>query len=78
MIFTEATDCMDLRVPLDCVFERPAHERQLVLWSTAIHLLNLVYNTDWSDERKLRKEISGAHSRLRDTLEEMERWLEPS
>jgi len=39
---------------------------------------NLVYNTDWSDERKLRKEISGAHSRLRDTLEEMERWLEPS
>jgi len=46
MIFTEATDCMDLRVPLDCVFERPAHERQLVLWSTAIHLLNLVYNTD--------------------------------
>ena len=76
MIFTKTEECMDLQVPLDRVFERQAHDRHLVLWSTAFHLLYLVCNTDWSDERKVQREISGARSRLRITLQEMERWLE--
>ena len=78
MIFTESRDSMDLQVPLDRVFERPAEDRQLLLWSTALHLLNLVYNADWLDERKMQREILGAHARLKHTLEQMERWPEAS
>jgi len=78
MIFMETEECMDVRVPLERVFERPSHKRQLVLWSAAVHLLNLVYNMDWSDKRKIQREIAGARSRLKQTLEEMERWLEPT
>jgi len=78
MIFTESKERMDLQVPLDLVFERPADDRQLVLWSTALHLLNLVYNLDWRDERKMQREILGAHARLKHTLEQMEHWLEAS
>jgi len=71
IIFTKTEECMDLQVPLDRVFERQAHDRHLVLWSTAFHLFYLVCNTDWSDERKVQREISGAQSRLRNTLQEM-------
>ena len=78
MNLAESKERMELQVPLDLVFERPPDDRQLVLWSTALHLLNLVYNLDWRDERKMQREILGAHARLKHTLEQMERWPEAS
>lgn len=74
MTFIEAGECVGLQVPLERVFEKPSHDHQLVLWSTAVHLLNLVYNMSWSDECRVQKELAGAQSRLEQTLKEMARW----
>jgi len=67
---------MVVQAPLEKIFERPARHRPLVLWSTAMHLLNLVYSLNWEDDTRMGEELKGAQSRLRRTLEEVELWLE--
>jgi hypothetical protein len=50
---------MDLQVPLEQLFEKPAWRHQLKLWSTAIHLLKLVYKLNWKTGRNVKKELAG-------------------
>jgi hypothetical protein len=69
-------ECVELQIPLERIFEKPDGDRQLVLWSTAIHLLNLVYNVNWEDGRNVKNELAGARSRLEKMLEEIENWWE--